>query len=249
MSYDSAPPSVGQRLDALLGYLAPNKSNSQQPLAIQSQSKAVFGASGEVTHFENDAVISHRNVRGRNIDIPLSELVKQLPSDSPFAFEGDSALFQASLKDLKIADAGTDGFSVKTKLANNADVTLFVQRQPTKGDTGAVIAAGTGATVGAIGLGAMMLGSATLGLPLLGVSALALGASALVANQHGGGKLSITQAVNQDGELSIKEREVALSPFNLQPLAEGNPTNRDLNTSIDEGISPFADSTNPARED
>lgn len=54
------------------------------------------------------------------------------------------------------------------------------------------------------------------------------------------GTLEVTQAINTDGELSLTEHEVALSPFDTDPLASSEATDKDLDTSSDDGVSPFA---------
>jgi hypothetical protein len=237
MSYDNAP-TFGQRLDGLLSYIAPNQNNSQQPLAIKAQSQAVFDSDGKLSHFNNDAIITHANARGRQVDIPLSELVKQLPSNSPFALEGDGALFQASLKNLKLSDAGTNGFSLKTKLADDTDATLFVQRKDSDG-LGQTLTTGGGVFLGTLGAGVL------LGAPALAIAPFALlaagGVMAYQAFNNNAGKVEITQAINTDGELSLSEHEVALSPFDTDPLASSTATDKDLDTSSDDGVSPFAD--------
>jgi hypothetical protein len=234
MSYDSSP-SLGQRLDSLVSYLAPNKSNSQQPLAVQSQSKAVFDANGTFSHTQNDFTVTHTNARGRSIELSGEKLFAQLPAE--FAFEGDSAAFQASLKNLKIADAGTNGFSLKTKLADDADATLFVQRKDSDG-LGQTLTTGGGVFLGTLGAGAL------LGAPALAIAPFALlaagGVMAYQAFNNNAGKVEITQAINTDGELSLTEHEVALSPFDTDPLASSEATDKDLDTSSDDGVSPFA---------
>lgn len=237
MSYDGAP-TFGQRLDSLLGYIAPDRANKEQPLAIKAHSQVMFNSAGQLSSFNNEAMLTHANARGRQIDIPLSQLVKQLPSNSPFAFDQEPALFQASLKNLKIDDVGTDGFQLKTQLNDGADATLFVKRKDTSG-WGNTLATGASVFLGTLGVGALC-GAAALSAPVLIPAALLTGGvMAYQALNDNAGELKVTQAVNKNGEISIKEHEVALSPFDTDPLASATATDEALNPAKDQGASPF----------
>jgi hypothetical protein len=236
MSYDSSP-SLGQRLDSLVSYLAPNKSNSQQPLAVQSQSKAVFDANGTFSHTQNDFTVTHTNARGRSIELSGEKLFAQLPTE--FAFEGDSADFQDSLKNLKITDTGTEGFQLKTQLKDGSDATLFVRRKDTDG-LGSTLATGGITLLGTLGVAALFGASALSAPVIIPAALLAGGVMAYKALNDNAGTLEVTQAINTDGELSLTEHEVALSPFDTDPLASSEATDKDLDTSTDDGVSPFA---------